>query len=82
MQRGIYDPFWRDITWETIRERAYSTPDQIQVSSASSSQWETVAEPAYVTPEKLRFVRKRSSRFDQWTHALRLRRTRMSDKAG
>ena len=58
MQRGIYDPSWRDIAWETIRERAHITPEQVQL------------------------VRKPSSRLDQLTHALGLRRSRMSDKGG
>ena len=82
IQRGIYDPFWRDIAWETIRERAHSTPVQIQVASDVSASWQTVADRAYVTPEKIRFARKPSSRLDRWAHSLGLRRSRVSDRSG
>ena len=31
MQRGIYDGLYQDIVWETMRARAYVTPDQFQI---------------------------------------------------
>ena len=80
VQRGIYDPFWRDITWETIRERVHGAPAQMQVSSDPSGGWNTVADRTFITPDKIHFVRKPTSRLDQWAHFLRLRRTRASDQ--
>jgi hypothetical protein len=82
MQRGIYDPFWRDINWETMRERAYTTSAQIQVARQPSVPWETMAERAYVTWEGIKVVRKPSSWLDELTHSLGLRRSRMSDRRG
>jgi len=81
MQRGIYDPSWRDIAWETMRERAYTKSMQIQIARQPSSPWETIVERAYITPEQVQIVRKPSSRLDQLTHSLGLRRSRMSDRA-
>lgn len=79
MQRGIYDSFWKDISWETIRERAHSTLAQIQVAESPSFGWEPLRERAYVTPERIRFVRKPSSRLNRLAHSLGLRRSRVSD---
>lgn len=82
MQRGIYDPFWRDIAWETMRERAYTKPTQIQVARQISSSWETIEGGAYVTWERAQIVRKPSSLLDRLAHSLGLRRNRMSDRRG
>jgi len=81
MQRGIYDPFWRDIAWETMRERAYTKSVQIQIARLPASPWETIVARANVTWERVRFFRKPSSWLDQLTHSLRLRRNRMTDRA-
>lgn len=81
IQRGIYDPFWRDIEWETIRERAFSESADINVVSEPSYQWDTAVENARILPEQIGFIRKRSSRLNQWAHSLRLRRSRASDNA-
>ena len=80
MQRGIYDTFWRDIAWETMRERAYTKSVQIQIARQPSSAWETIAERAYVTWERVQIVRKPTSWLAQLTHSLGLRRNRMSDR--
>lgn len=80
MQRGIYDPFWRDIAWETMRERAYTKSVQIQIARLPASPWETIVARANVTWERVRFFRKPSSWLDQLTHSLRLRRNRMTDR--
>lgn len=82
MQRGIYDPFWRDIAWETIRERAYTTPVQIQIARQPSVPWETIVEHAHVTWERVQIVRKPSSWIDQLTHSMGLRRSRKRDRRG
>ena len=81
IQRGIYDPFWRDIEWETIRERAFSAQAPIDVVSEPSYAREAILERARISPEQIQFVRKPSSRLDQWAHSLRLRRSRSSDSA-
>jgi len=57
MQRGIFNHFWDDISWETIRERGY------------------------LEAQNKRIVRGPSSGLEQLGHSLRLRRSRMSDKA-
>jgi len=80
MQRGIYDRFWKDISWETLRERAYTKSVQIQIAREPSFPWETLREHAHIALGKVRFARKTSSRLDQLAHALGLRRTRKSDR--
>ena len=80
MQRGIYDTFWRDITWEDLRESVYSKSAYLQSGRESSSSWEKMIERVYITPEKVRFARRPSSWIDQLTHSLRMRRTRASDR--
>jgi hypothetical protein len=82
MQRGIYDVFWKDISWETLRERAYTKSMQIQIAREPSSPWETLREHAHITLGKVPFVRKTTSRLDQLAHSLGLRRTRKSDRRG
>jgi len=37
MQRGIYDPFWKDTVWEIMRERAYVKSEQIRIVRESTS---------------------------------------------
>ena len=81
IQRGIYDPFWRDIEWETIRERAFDMQASSDNAAEPADPWETSMEPARISPEQIQFVRKPSSRLEQWTHSLRLRRTRATDRA-
>lgn len=58
MQRGTFERFWDEISWETIRERSYAE---------SRKEW---------------IVRRPSSTIDQLAHSLRLRRSRMNDRAG
>lgn len=57
MQRGEYDMSYRDIAWETVRERVYIKSEQVRIS------------------------RRRSSPIEQLTHALGLRRSRITDRA-
>ena len=80
MQRGIYDAFWRDISWENLRESVYSKSAYLQTARDSSSSWEKMIERVYITPDRVRFVRKPTSWIDQVTHSLGLRRTRASDR--
>lgn len=37
MQRGIYDPYWKDTVWETMRERIYLKSEQIRIVRQSPS---------------------------------------------
>ena len=80
MQRGIYDPFWRDISWETIRERVFIGPTQVDMASEPNYPGEATVDPNRIPLERFRFVRKPSSRLDQWAHSLRLRRSRAGDR--
>ena len=84
VQRGIYDRISRNTYWETVRERVYVKPVQIQIARRPGDPWETERQLARITPEVVQFVRKPSSRLDKLAHTLRLRRTRMGDvpKAG
>jgi hypothetical protein len=43
MQRGIYDSFWRDISWETMRERSYIKSEQAQIVRQPSSRLDHLA---------------------------------------
>jgi hypothetical protein len=43
MQRGVYDPFWRGISWETMRERAYVKSEQAQIVRRPSSRLDRIA---------------------------------------
>ena len=80
MQRGIYDPFWRDIAWETIRERAFIGPAHVEMASESDYAWDAIIERDRIPLDRIQFVRKPSSRLDQWAHSLRLRRSRATDR--
>jgi len=44
--------------------------------------WENVRERTFVKSQQMRIVRRTSSRFQQITHSLGLRRTRASDREG
>ena len=81
IQRGIYDPFWRDIEWETIRERAFDAQSADDGAFEAPDPWGIPIERVRVAPEQMQFVRKPSSRLDQWAHSLRLRRSRSTDRA-
>jgi len=37
MQRSIYDAFWRDTAWETMRERTYHKSYQLRIVRQPSS---------------------------------------------
>ena len=37
MQRGVYDSSWRNIYWETMRERTYNKSEQAHIVRSPSS---------------------------------------------
>jgi len=43
--------------------------------------WETMRERTYIKSQQLQIVRRTSSWLDRWAHTLRLRRSRIHDKA-
>jgi len=43
MQRGIFDRFWDDISWETIRERSYVKSQQAKIVRRPSSRLDQLA---------------------------------------
>jgi len=43
--------------------------------------WEPIRDRAFIKSEQIRIVRQRSSWLDRLTHTLRLRRTRIRDRA-